>query len=133
MFFPLWLFLLWFTFCGLPFVFYLLCVSFCVFPFCFSLSHYHPLILPSFSPFHLFFYPIPFSIFHLPYLLSISLFLFFFSFLLFLSSFPFSFSFLLTFPYFIFSFFNLSFNSLSLSSNLIYLCLSNLLSTYAPF
>lgn len=45
----------------------------------------------------------------------------------------FTFPFLLTFPYFIFSFFNISFNSLSLSSNLIYLYLRNLLSTYAPF
>ena len=90
MFFPLWLFLLWFTFCGLPFVCFLLCFSFLLFPFCFSLSHFHPLIFTSFSPFHLFFYPIPFSLFHLPYLLSISLFLFFFSFLLLLSPFLFS-------------------------------------------
>ena len=103
--------------------------------------------------------PFPFLIFlsHLLFLLTVSPFLLYYSFLLLLSlspfpfsssfpyphftlpfllflfPFPFSFSFLLTYPYFIFSFFNLSFNSLSLSSNRIYLCLRNLLSTYAPF
>lgn len=99
------------------------------------------LIFCSFSPFHLSFYTIPFSfsfpfllsLSHLPFLLPISPFLFSYSFFLSRSSFPFSFSLLLTYPYFIFSFFNLSFNSLSLSSNRIYLCLRNLLSTYAPF
>lgn len=92
-------------------------------------------------PFILFLSPSPFSfsfpfllsLSHLPFLLPISPFLFSYSFFLSRSSFPFSFSFLLTYPYFIFSFFNLSFNSLFLSSNRIYLCLRNLLSTYAPF
>ena len=149
----MWLFLLCFTFCVFPFVLFLLCFSFRVFTFLtffftiqsfiFKLSFlsilcpvpflhtwflsplpfllfpfsYSFLIFCSFSPFHLSFYTIPFS----------------YSFFLSRSSFPFSFSFLLTYPYFIFSFFNLSFNSLFLSSNRIYLCLRNLLSTYAPF
>lgn len=137
-------YLLSFSFCGLPFVCFHLCFSFsnfflyytifhlqafiplyslsCPFSshlasFTSTLSSFPFLIFLTFPPFHLSFSPIPFS----------------FPALLFLSPFPFSFSFLLTYPYFIFSFFNLSFNSPSLSSNLIYLCLRNLLSTYAPF
>ena len=96
------------------------------------LLYYSFLLLLSPSPFS-FSFPFLLSLSHLPFLLPISPFLFSYSFFLSRSSFPFSFSFLLTYPYFIFSFFNLSFNSLFLSSNRIYLCLRNLLSTYAPF
>lgn len=116
-----------------------------LYPFILSLSHFpFSSSVPSHRftfPFILFLSPSPFSfsfpfllsLSHLPFLLPISPFLFSYSFFLSRSSFPFSFSFLLTYPYFIFSFFNLSFNSLFLSSNRIYLCLRNLLSTYAPF
>ena len=104
------------------------------FPLLIFLSHL--LFLLSVSPF-LLYYSFLLFLSHLPFLLPISPFLFSysfflscssfpfsFSFLLSCSSFPFSFSFLLTYPYFIFSFFNLSFNSPSLSSYLIYLCSS---------
>lgn len=91
------------------------------FPFLIFLSHL--LFLLSVSPF-LLYYSFLLFLSHLPFLLPISPFLFSYSFFLSCSSFPFSFSFLLTYPYFIFSFFNLSFNSPSLSSNLIYLCSS---------
>ena len=91
------------------------------FPLLIFLSHL--LFLFSVSPF-LLYYSFLLFLSHLPFLLPISPFLFSYSFFLSCSSFPFSFSFLLTYPYFIFSFFNLSFNSPSLSSNLIYLCSS---------
>lgn len=135
MFFPLWLFLLCFSFWVFPFVCFHLCFSFSNFFLYYTIFHLQAFI-PLYSlscPFssHLASFTstlssFPFLIFlsHLLFLLSVSPFLLYYSFLLSCSSFPFSFSFLLTYPYFIFSFFNLSFNSPSLSSNLIYLCSS---------
>ena len=141
-------YLLCVSFCVFPFVLFLLCFYFRVFTFLtffftiqsfiFKLSFLSILCpvpflhtwLLSPLPFHLF--PFTFSLSHLPFFpfhLSLSPFPFSFSFLIFLSHllfllyvspFPFFLPFLLTFPYFIFSFFNHSFNSFSLSSNLIF-------------
>lgn len=117
-------------------MFYLLCVSFCAFPFVFLLS------CVSFSNFFLYY-----TIFHLQaflpiyslscpfssHLASFTSTLSSFPFLIFLSHLPFL---LPISPFLILSFLSSIFSlihSLSLSSGLIYLCLRNLLSTYAPF
>ena len=94
MFFPLWLFLLWFTFCVLPFVCFLLCVSFLLYPFCFSLSAFPFLIftLSSSLP------SLPFTFSFILFLSPFFIFLTFSPFHLSFSLIPFNFPFLLTFP-----------------------------------